>query len=132
VQATCPVTCGLCTPCADDDDGMIALASGVGYTISGCADAESFCEYAAYGSAVQATCPSTCGSCAALVRRLADGKDPNVDEPDWIEEMTNPQADELDQIDQLTVVASPTPAPAGGMRHKTEEFSNSDTKLFYL
>jgi hypothetical protein len=32
VQATCPATCGLCGPCADDDDHIAALASGHGLT----------------------------------------------------------------------------------------------------
>merc|ERR1712083_1273121 len=42
-------------PCADDDAQVIRLASGVGYTISGCVAVESFCEHAVYGSTVQAT-----------------------------------------------------------------------------
>jgi len=118
VQATCPATCGLCTaPCTDDDAQMIAMANGAGYEISGCADVQPFCEHAALGSTVQATCPLTCGLCMAPARRLADGKDPN--------------ADELERIDELTVVASPTRALATGIRQKTEEFSNASTNLFY-
>jgi len=115
-------------PCANNDARIILLVSGVGFTIGGCADVESFCEHPAYGSTVQETCPVTCGSCA---RRLADGKDPNADELDWIEEVTIPQADELDRIDDLTAVVSPTFAPAAGIIQETEEFSNSDTKLVY-
>merc|ERR1712087_862648 len=99
MQATCPVTCGSCTeaeptpsptseptpsptsaPCADDDARIIALASNAGLMVSGCADVQSFCEHAAYGSTVRATCPATCGSCTAPVRRLADGKGPSADE----------------------------------------------------
>ena len=64
-------------------------------------------------------------------RRLADGKDPTADELGGIEQMSVPQADALDQIDELTVVISPTTAPAAGVRQKTEQFSNSDAKLFY-
>jgi len=127
VQATCPETCGLC--CADDDAQIIALASNEGYTISGCDFAKSFCEHVAYGSLVQATCPETCDSCT---RRLAGGKDPNDEELDWVEEMIAPQVDEPDQIDELTVVASPTPASAAGIRQKTEELVNPGTSLFYL
>jgi hypothetical protein len=77
VQATCPVTCGLCTPCADDDAEAVSLASGHGITISGCAAVMSFCNHGTYGSVVQATCPATCGSCS---RRLADAKGTNADE----------------------------------------------------
>ena len=40
-------------------------------------------------------------------RGLADGKDPTADELGGIEEMGVPQADALDQIDELTVVISP-------------------------
>merc|ERR1712228_443678 len=116
MQATCPATCGSCTeaeptpsptspPCADDDARIIALASNAGLMVSGCADVQSFCEHAAYGSIVRATCPATCGSCTAPVRRLADGMDPNADEFDWIGELTVPQADELDRIDEPTLVA---------------------------
>jgi len=50
---------------------MIALASGANITISGCADAESYCKHEKYGGTVQQTCPATCGSC----RRLADAKE---------------------------------------------------------
>merc|ERR1712087_748552 len=95
VQDVCPETCGFC--CEDDDDTIINLASNAGVTISGCDDVESFCEHGTYGSTVQATCPVTCGSCT---RRLADGK----------------------RIDELTAVVSPMPAPAAGVRQKTEEF----------
>jgi len=107
------------------------MAIGAGYEISGCADVQPFCEHAALGSTVQATCPLTCGLCMAPVRRLADGKDPNADELDWSEETTVPQADELERIDEQTVVASATRAPATGIRQKTEEFSNASTNLFY-
>ena len=124
MQATCPVTCGSCTPCADNDARAIALASRFGYTISGCASTEPFCEHAAYGGTVRATCPLTCGSCTAPVRRLADGKDPNADELDWLEEVTVPQAGELDRIDELTVVT-----PTAEVTQGTEEVSNSG--LFY-
>merc|ERR1719517_394836 len=61
-------------PCADDDARIIALASNAGLIVSGCADVQSFCEHAAYGRTVRGTCPATCGSCTAPVRRLADGK----------------------------------------------------------
>jgi Cu/Zn superoxide dismutase len=107
VQATCPETCGLCTPCSDDDAKAIALASGVGYTISGCVDVKAFCEHGVYGSVVQATCPATCGSCT---RRLADGKNTNADELDWVEGLT---------------------VPAAEFGQKAEELSTSDTHLFY-
>merc|ERR1719424_722110 len=91
VQATCPATCGSCTPsptpapCADDDAQIIAMASGAGYAIRGCADVQSYCEHVAHGSTVQATCPATCGSCN--VRRLAAGKGPNADELDGTGEL---------------------------------------------
>ena len=50
--------------------------------------------------------------CRCIVGILLDGKNPNADEFDWIEEPT-------------------APAPAAGMGQKTEELSNSDTKLLY-
>jgi len=122
VQATCPATCGSCTaepkpsptppPCADDDARIIAQATRAGFTISGCSDVQPFCEHAAYGSTVQATCPATCGSCKAPFRRLADGNDHNVDE--------------LDRIEELTV-----PALAAKVRQRIEELSRSDTNIFY-
>ncbi|CAK0823934.1 unnamed protein product, partial [Prorocentrum cordatum] len=49
--------------CADDDAHIIALASGIGVKISGCTEVQPYCEDAAYGSTVQATCPATCGLC---------------------------------------------------------------------
>merc|ERR1719356_1156268 len=118
-------------PCVDDDARVIALASHIGLTISGCAAVQSYCEHAAYASTLQATCPATCGSCTAPVRRLADGKDPNADELDWIDELTVPQADELDRIDEPTLVAPPMLAHAAEAR-QTQEFSNSDTSIFYV
>jgi len=132
VQAVCPPTCGLCTPCADDDAQIIQLASGVGLTISGCAVVTSYCEHPVYGSTVQETCPATCGHCTAPVRRLASWKDPDADELDWIEELAAPQADERDWIDELTVVAPPAPVPSAEVRQKTGEISNSDINLAYL
>jgi hypothetical protein len=96
-------------PCADDDAQIIVLAKLVGYMVSGCVSVQPFCEHAAYSSIVQATCPATCGSCTAPDRRLADGKDPNADEFDW--------------IDELTVVA-----PAADVKQRTEEFN---TDVFY-
>jgi hypothetical protein len=80
---------------------------------------------------VRATCPATCGSCTAPVRRLADVKDPNADELGRIDELTVPQVDELDRIDEPTLVAPPMRAPAAEVR-QTEEFSNSDTSIFYV
>jgi len=65
-------------PCADDDAKAIVLASDAGVTISGCADLRQYCKHAKYGSTVQATCPATCGFCAAPNRRLADGKKPKT------------------------------------------------------
>jgi hypothetical protein len=67
--------CG--TPaCADDDDGISALASGHhGLTISGCADVAAFCGHGKYGSILEAVCPATCRSSSCYVpgeRRLAD------------------------------------------------------------
>merc|ERR1719188_1908958 len=92
VQAICPATCRMCAAsCTDDDTRIIELASGAGLTISGCADVQSFCHNAAYGSTVQATCPATCGSCTAPVRRMTERKDPIADEFDWIDELTFPQ-----------------------------------------
>merc|ERR1712194_301334 len=111
VKAVCPETCGLC--CADDDNRMIALASGAGFTIGGCADVMSFCEHAAYGNIVRATCPATCDSCT---RRLADGKDLNAGGLDWNQE--------------LTVVAPRTHAAAPGVGQEIEVPSSSDTNLF--
>jgi len=49
-------------------------------------------------------------------RRLADGKDSNADELYW--------------IDELTVVAPPTPDPAVEVGQETE-FGSSDTNIFY-
>ncbi|CAK0788875.1 unnamed protein product, partial [Prorocentrum cordatum] len=49
--------------CADDDAQIIALASGIGVSISGCAEVQPYCENSKYGSTVQATCPATCGLC---------------------------------------------------------------------
>jgi hypothetical protein len=110
LQATCPATCGVCSPCADDDARAIALASGVGITIGGCADGQSFCEHPKYGSTLQATCPVTCGSCG---RRLA------------------PQDDEVGRIGELTVVAPLAPAAAAEVAQKSGELSNSDINVFY-
>jgi hypothetical protein len=62
---------------------------------------------------------------------LADGKDPNTDEFDWIGELTVPQADELDRIDEPTLVAPPMVVPAAEVR-QTEEVSNSITSIFYV
>jgi hypothetical protein len=115
-------------PCEDDDAQMIAQATGAGYTISGCAGVQSFCDHPAFGSTVQTTCPATCGLCTVGDRRLADGNGPNDDKLDWIEELTVPQADQLDRIE---LVAPPTPALAAEVRQKTQEFSNSDTSLLY-
>jgi len=118
VQAICPATCGLCTaPCADDDAQAIALASGAGFTISACDDVQPYCEHSAYGSTLQTICPATCGLCTRRVRRLADGKGPYADELDW--------------IDELTVVAPPTPVPAAEVGKDTEEFSKSEANLIF-
>jgi hypothetical protein len=72
LQVICPATCGSCGPCADDHDHMAALVKGHGLTISGCADVAAYCADRKYGSTIQATCPTTCGSCATPVRRLVD------------------------------------------------------------
>ena len=71
LQATCPVTCGICTRCADDDDTVIALAANAGVTIGGCGHVQAYCEHPAHGETLRATCPVTCDSCG---RRLADGR----------------------------------------------------------
>jgi hypothetical protein len=78
LQAICPASCGLCGPCADDDGRMAAMAKDHGLTISGCADVTAFCGHRKYGSAIQATCPTTCRSCVAPVRRLGDGSPDHV------------------------------------------------------
>ncbi|CAK0821658.1 unnamed protein product, partial [Prorocentrum cordatum] len=49
--------------CEDDDAHIIALASGIGVTISGCAEVQPYCGDVKYGSTVQATCPATCSLC---------------------------------------------------------------------
>jgi len=53
-------------PCADDDAQIIAVASGLGYNISGCADQVSFCSDGTYGNLLQASCPATCGLCTTV------------------------------------------------------------------
>lgn len=107
MQATCPLTCGVCAPCADDHAQIVALASLSGLTVGGCADVGSYCEHPRHGDRVRATCPVTCGSCA---RRLA------------------PQADELDG---LRAVAPPTPAAAAGAVERSEGLGDSGASLLY-
>jgi surface protein len=75
LQATCPATCGLCEPCVDDDDHAAALANLHGLTVSGCHALAAFCAHGKYGSTLRATCPRTCRSCTAPVRRLASTPD---------------------------------------------------------
>ena len=68
--------------CADDDAQIIALASGVGATISGCAEVQSYCDHAAYGSTVQAVCPATCGLCALGPEPEPGAQGPKLGAPD--------------------------------------------------
>ncbi|CAK0819827.1 unnamed protein product [Prorocentrum cordatum] len=132
VHAICPETCGLCTaPCADDDARAIALASGAGQAICGCADLQCHCQRMSHGSTVQAICPATCGTCTAQGQKLADEKGPSAHGlVVWIKELTAPPMSKRNWIDEPRAVAPPTSAPAAEARQKSEEFSTSGADLF--
>ena len=51
--------------CENRDADIITTLLSLGYTVSGCDDAQImlFCQHDSFGPVVQASCPVTCGSC---------------------------------------------------------------------
>ena len=128
-------------PCEDDDAQMIAQATGAGYTISGCAGVQSFCDHPGVSSTVQTTCPATCGLCCAdddaqavalateagyTISGCADVKS-FCKNPVWgsTVQTTCPETCGSCTKEDRRL------ADGKGVKQKTQELSNSDTSLFY-
>eukprot|EP01051_Picozoa_sp_SAG22_P005060 SAG22_NODE_290_length_12941_cov_3.715465_1_plen_2481_part_10 len=66
VSSLCPVTCGVCTPCADDPDGVLptSCAEAAAGVPGGCGqDLHEVNDMFEEGLILSAVCPETCGDC---------------------------------------------------------------------
>ncbi|CAK0873946.1 unnamed protein product, partial [Prorocentrum cordatum] len=93
--------------CADDDAQIIALASGIGVTISGCAAVQPYCEDAKYGSTVKATCPATCGLCRVASPGSSHAAEVLMDRSS----RGSRDADDQRSLDRALAAKGPDPTP---------------------
>ncbi|CAK0816727.1 unnamed protein product, partial [Prorocentrum cordatum] len=93
--------------CADDDAQIIALASGIGVTISGCAAVQPYCEDAKYGSTVKATCPATCGLCRVASPSSSQAAEVLMDRSS----RGSQDADDQRSLDRALAAKGPDPTP---------------------
>ncbi|CAK0790133.1 unnamed protein product [Prorocentrum cordatum] len=93
--------------CADDDAQIIALASGIGVTISGCAAVQPYCEDAKYGSTVKATCPATCGLCRVASPSSSQAAEVLMDRSS----RGSRDADDQRSLDRALAAKGPDPTP---------------------
>ncbi|CAK0908228.1 unnamed protein product, partial [Prorocentrum cordatum] len=85
----------------------IALASGIGVTISGCVEVQPYCKDAAYGSTVNATCPATCGSCRVASRSRSQAAKVLMDRSPT----GSRDADDQQSLDRSLAAKGPDPTP---------------------
>ncbi|CAK0896832.1 unnamed protein product, partial [Prorocentrum cordatum] len=93
--------------CADDDAQIIALANGIGVKIGGCAEVQAYCEDAAYGSTVQATCPATCGLCRMASPSSSQAAKVLMDRSS----RGSRDADDQQSLDRALAAKGPDPTP---------------------
>ncbi|CAK0908229.1 unnamed protein product, partial [Prorocentrum cordatum] len=86
----------------------IALASGIGVTISGCVEVQPYCKDAAYGSTVNATCPATCGSCRVASRSRSQAAKVLMDRSPT----GSRDADDQQSLDRSLAAKGPDPTPS--------------------
>ncbi|CAK0828173.1 unnamed protein product, partial [Prorocentrum cordatum] len=93
--------------CADDDAHIIALASGIGASISGCAEVQPYCKDEKYGSTVQATCPVTCGLCRVASPSSSQAAKVQMDRSS----MGSRDAHDQQSLDRSLAAKGPDPTP---------------------